>query len=66
MSFLDEIDTEIREAGLDRAVASSDTPPIFDWLEDRRKPSIQLDKEPAIVVREPDPALEAQELLTAR
>ena len=26
-------------------------------LEDRRKPSIQLDKEPAIVVREPDLAL---------
>jgi hypothetical protein len=26
-------------------------------LQDRRKPSIQLDKEPAIAVREPDPAL---------
>ena len=26
-------------------------------LEDRRKPSIRLDKEPAIVVREPNPAL---------
>lgn len=26
-------------------------------LEDRRKPSIQLDKEPAIVIPEPDPAL---------
>src|ERR1035437_6109938 len=26
-------------------------------LKDRRKPAIQLDKEPAIVVREPDPAL---------
>ena len=26
-------------------------------LQDRREPSIQLDKEPAIVVREPDPAL---------
>ena len=26
-------------------------------LQDRRKPSIQLDKEPAIVVRQPDPAL---------
>jgi type IV secretory pathway VirD2 relaxase len=26
-------------------------------LQDRRKPSIELDKEPAIVVREPDPAL---------
>jgi len=26
-------------------------------LQDRRKPSMQLDKEPAIVVREPDPAL---------
>ena len=26
-------------------------------LQDRRRPSIQLDEEPAIVVREPDPAL---------
>jgi hypothetical protein len=26
-------------------------------LQDRRKPSIQLDKEPAILVGEPDPAL---------
>jgi hypothetical protein len=26
-------------------------------LHDRRKPSIQLDQEPAIIVREPDPAL---------
>jgi hypothetical protein len=26
-------------------------------LQDRRKPSIQLDQEPAIVVREPDAAL---------
>ena len=26
-------------------------------LQDRRKPAIQMDKEPAIVVREPDPAL---------
>ena len=25
-------------------------------LQNRRKPSIQLDKEPAIAVREPDPA----------
>ena len=32
MSFLDEIDTEIHEAGLDRAVASGHTPPVFDWL----------------------------------
>jgi hypothetical protein len=32
MSFLDEIDTEIREAGLDQAVASGLTPPVFDWL----------------------------------
>lgn len=32
MSFLDEIDAEIREAGLDRAVASGHTPPVFDWL----------------------------------
>jgi hypothetical protein len=31
-SFLDEIDAEIREAGLDRAVALALTPPIFDWL----------------------------------
>jgi len=26
-------------------------------LQDRRKPAIQLDQEPAIVVREPDPTL---------
>jgi hypothetical protein len=32
MSFLDEIDEEFRLAGLDRAVSSGDTPPIFDWL----------------------------------
>jgi hypothetical protein len=32
MSFLDDIDHEVREAGLDRAVALGDTPPIFDWL----------------------------------
>ena len=32
LSFLDEIDEEIRHAGLDQAVASGDTPPIFDWL----------------------------------
>jgi hypothetical protein len=32
MSFLDEIDAEIREAGLDRAIASGHTPPVFDWL----------------------------------
>ena len=28
-----------------------------DDLQDRRKPSIQLDQEPAVVVREPDPAM---------
>jgi hypothetical protein len=32
MSFLDEIDDEVRHADLDRAVALGDTPPIFDWL----------------------------------
>jgi hypothetical protein len=32
LSFLDEIDDEIRHAGLDRAVASGHTQPIFDWL----------------------------------
>jgi hypothetical protein len=32
LSLLDEIDEEIRHAGLDRAVASANTPPIFDWL----------------------------------
>jgi hypothetical protein len=32
MSFLDEIDAEIREADLGRAVASGYTPPVFDWL----------------------------------
>ncbi|MBB4427870.1 hypothetical protein GGD66_006453 [Bradyrhizobium sp. CIR48] len=32
MSFLDEIDEEVRHAGLDRAVGLADTPPIFDWL----------------------------------
>jgi hypothetical protein len=32
MSFLDEIDAEIREAGLDKAVASGHTAPVFDWL----------------------------------
>jgi hypothetical protein len=32
LSLLDEIDDEIRQAGLDQAVASRDTPPIFDWL----------------------------------
>jgi hypothetical protein len=30
--LLDEIDTEIREAGLDRAIALGETPPVFDWL----------------------------------
>jgi hypothetical protein len=29
----------------------------LDDLQNRRKPSIQLDKEPAIAVREPDPPL---------
>jgi hypothetical protein len=32
LSFLDEIDEEIRHAGLDHAVASGNTRPIFDWL----------------------------------
>ena len=32
LSFLDEIDEEIRHAGLAQAVASGKTPPIFDWL----------------------------------
>jgi hypothetical protein len=32
MSFLDEIDAEAQQAGLERAVALGDTPPIFDWL----------------------------------
>src|SRR6267378_7449323 len=32
MSFLDEIDAEIREAGLGKAVAGGHTPPVFDWL----------------------------------
>ncbi|MEY9252335.1 hypothetical protein ABH989_006198 [Bradyrhizobium ottawaense] len=32
LSLLDEIDDEFRHAGLDQAVASGDTPPIFDWL----------------------------------
>jgi hypothetical protein len=32
MSFLDEIDAEVRHAGLDQAVALGDTPPIFNWL----------------------------------
>jgi hypothetical protein len=32
LSFLDEIDQEIRHAGLDQAVASGNTPPVFDWL----------------------------------
>jgi hypothetical protein len=30
--LLDEIDDEFRHAGLDRAVTSGNTPPIFDWL----------------------------------
>jgi hypothetical protein len=30
--LLDEIDDEFRHAALDQAVASGDTPPIFDWL----------------------------------
>jgi hypothetical protein len=32
LSLLDDIDEEIRHAGLDQAVASGITPPIFDWL----------------------------------
>ena len=32
MSFLDEIDADIRRVGLDRAVTDGDTPAIFDWL----------------------------------
>jgi hypothetical protein len=32
MSFLDDIDTEFREAGLVQAIARGRTPPIFDWL----------------------------------
>lgn len=32
MSLLDEIDEEVQQASLDRAVALGDTPPIFDWL----------------------------------
>jgi hypothetical protein len=32
MSFLDEIDAEFREAGLDQATALGQTPPVFDWL----------------------------------
>lgn len=32
MSFLDEIDAEIREAGLDKAVVQGNTSAIFDWL----------------------------------
>jgi hypothetical protein len=32
MSFLDEINAEVREAGLDRDIAPGPTPPVFDWL----------------------------------
>jgi hypothetical protein len=32
LSFLDEIDEEIRHASLDQAIASGNTPPVFDWL----------------------------------
>lgn len=32
LSLLDEIDDEFHHAGLDQAVASGNTPPIFDWL----------------------------------
>ena len=32
LSFLDDIDEEIGQAGLDQALASGNTPPIFDWL----------------------------------
>jgi len=32
MTFLDDINAEICEAGLDKAVAHGHTPPVFDWL----------------------------------
>jgi hypothetical protein len=32
MSFLDEVNAEVRDVGLDRAVAGGLTPPVFDWL----------------------------------
>ena len=32
MTFLDDIQTEVRKAGIDRAVRERDTPKIFDWL----------------------------------
>ncbi|WP_407175445.1 hypothetical protein [Bradyrhizobium sp. STM 3562] len=32
LSLLNEIDDEFRQAGLDEAVASGNTPIIFDWL----------------------------------
>ncbi|WP_338691739.1 hypothetical protein V5279_36035 [Bradyrhizobium sp. 26S5] len=32
MSFLDEIDDEFRSNGLDRAIATNNSAPIFDWL----------------------------------
>jgi hypothetical protein len=32
MSFLDEIDAEVREAGLDKAIVGGHTPPVFNWL----------------------------------
>lgn len=32
LSLLDEIDDEFRRSGLDQAVASGETSPIFDWL----------------------------------
>jgi hypothetical protein len=32
MSLLEEIDAEVHQARLDKAVAARDTPPIFDWL----------------------------------
>jgi hypothetical protein len=31
-SFLDEIDAEAREAGLDQAISQGQTPPVFNWL----------------------------------
>jgi len=34
LSFIDEIDDEFRKGGLDVAVKSHSTPPIFDWLID--------------------------------
>jgi hypothetical protein len=32
MTFLNDIQTEVREAGIDRAVTERDTPRVFNWL----------------------------------